>query len=213
MHLHVVRVGSLIHKTSNITITLSLEKQPDEMKTFYLFQWPQNQNLKIQLLLYQPLLLTIIYKTKRSSRFSMYLCRSVCVSVCHTVTLICYWGMTPCRLRTFNEGGGMASIFNKLCFNCRLDKNKYSYLTSNLRRSAMNIPGITMSPSPNIAKLFAANPFSRRSCGNTTERSTYQVNSYCVRDILSNLQKNVMAVTIPFVKLMVSRNNTNCMIE
>jgi hypothetical protein len=32
----------------------------------------------------------------------------------------------------------------------------------------MKIPGITISPNPNMAKLLAARPFSSRSCGNTT---------------------------------------------
>lgn len=41
-------------------------------------------------------------------------------------------------------------------------------LWSNLSKRAMKIPGITMSPSPNMAKLFAERPFWRRSCGNTT---------------------------------------------
>jgi hypothetical protein len=34
----------------------------------------------------------------------------------------------------------------------------------------MNIPGITMSPSPSMAKFLAASPFSRISCGKTTAK-------------------------------------------
>lgn len=44
-----------------------------------------------------------------------------------------------------------------------------TYLTSNLSRSAMKIPGMTISPRPNIAKLLAFKPCSNRSWGNTTE--------------------------------------------
>lgn len=40
----------------------------------------------------------------------------------------------------------------------------HTYLWSNLNNNAMNIPGITMSPRPNIAKLFAPKiPFSNKS--------------------------------------------------
>ena len=38
----------------------------------------------------------------------------------------------------------------------------------NSHRLQFNSPGITMSPSPSIAKLDADSPFSRRSIGNIT---------------------------------------------
>lgn len=39
-----------------------------------------------------------------------------------------------------------------------------TYLWSNLNKKAINIPGITISPKPNIAKLLAAKtPFSNKS--------------------------------------------------
>ena len=49
-----------------------------------------------------------------------------------------------------------------------------AHLTSKRSRRAMNMPGMTMSPRPSIAKLLAASPFSSRSCGNTT-RTTHNM--------------------------------------
>lgn len=51
---------------------------------------------------------------------------------------------------------------------CWGNSQSHTYLVSNLRRRAINMPGITISPSPSMAKLFAARPFSSKSCGNTT---------------------------------------------
>jgi len=49
----------------------------------------------------------------------------------------------------------------------------FTYLLSKRKSRAINIPGITISPKPSIAKLFADNPCSRRSCGKTTETGNY----------------------------------------
>ena len=49
-------------------------------------------------------------------------------------------------------------------------KKEFSHLLSNLRRRAMKMPGMTMSPSPNMAKLEAPKPFSSKSWGNTTAK-------------------------------------------
>lgn len=48
----------------------------------------------------------------------------------------------------------------------------FLYLLSNRRSSAINIPGITISPNPNMAKLLASKPFSKTSCGKTTADRT-----------------------------------------
>ena len=49
---------------------------------------------------------------------------------------------------------------------------QFAYLISNLSKRAMKIPGMTMSPRPNIAKLLAARPFTSKSWGNTTIRKS-----------------------------------------
>lgn len=59
---------------------------------------------------------------------------------------------------------------------------KNIYLWSNLSKKAINIPGITMSPKPNIAKFLAPKmPFSNKSWGNITViKKRYKLNSkYC----------------------------------
>ncbi|TGZ54271.1 hypothetical protein DBV15_06262 [Temnothorax longispinosus] len=45
-------------------------------------------------------------------------------------------------------------------------------LLSNRKSNAIKIPGNTMSPNPNMAKLSAFKPFSKRSCGNTSLMGT-----------------------------------------
>ena len=49
---------------------------------------------------------------------------------------------------------------------------------SNLRSRAIKIPGITISPRPNIAKLLALSPFSNKSWGNTTEKRDHKMFKY-----------------------------------
>lgn len=78
----------------------------------------------------------------------------------------------------------------------------------------MKMPGMTMSPRPNMAKLLAPIPFSSRSCGNTTGTGggemvihqqkydlIYQVNiqKYNLNLRLIGASKDLATVTITLV--------------
>lgn len=75
-------------------------------------------------------------------------------------------------------------------------------LTSKRSSSAMNMPGMTMSPRPSIAKLLAASPFSSKSCGNTT--TTHSL--LCFRPSLKNTQSASTAATTSSLTSPVFRN-------
>lgn len=73
-----------------------------------------------------------------------------------------------------------------------------TYLTSNLSSNAINIPGMTTSPSPSMAKLSAASPFSSKSCGNTTgeEAERQCTQRLQMRTIKKTIQKSRAADAI-----------------
>ena len=76
------------------------------------------------------------------------------------------------RRRRVTEGTAMVPWNGpnelRLCNFRRVHYMTGADLTSKRSSSAMNMPGMTMSPRPSMAKLLAASPFSSKSCGNTT---------------------------------------------